>query len=227
MKTLRFFYLAITLMLVIRCTHKNETRTDNYEIFNEEIIENSNKAQLIEYVVYKDTIYKQENLKKVLLEVYDKSKDKNVFKNFSTPNILVVYLYTSKNIAETDKSSWIAMLSFYKDNSEPKIIFNNLKVTSLQNLNNETIEADEIAYKELIDYLKKRNLELCSLNNQLENISIESIRKADDKFPNFGQEHYEYETKLKKDEVDKILKKHNLNDSILTSVFVFARAYCK
>ena len=228
MRVLITFCLTIILQfLFINCNNNSDSSTLNYEIFNEEKTETSNKAQLLEYVVYKDTIYSEDLFKKVLLDVYDKNKDKNLFANHNAPAVFGVYLFTSKEVAEKDKSAWVAMLMKGPSDSEPRLSYNDFKIKSLQGLNDNIKSGDEIAYEKLIKYLDERNLELCSFNTQLINLESDCIHKADAKYPDYGLKHSDYSDKLIDEERKKMSKKYNLEDSIFIYVSVFAMNYCK
>jgi hypothetical protein len=220
-------YLLTSLLLMSRCGNNSSSSMTNYEIVNEEKTETSTKAQLIEYVVYKDTIYTEDLLKKVLLDVYDKNKDKNLFTNHNSPTVFGIYLFTSKEIAEKDKSAWVAMLMKGPRDPEPRLSYNDLKIKSLQGLNDNIKSEDEVAYEELTKYLEERNLELCSFYTQLGDMELDCIHKADAKYPDYGIKHNEYSNKLMEEEREKLAKKYNLADSIFINVSVFAMSYCK
>lgn len=222
-----FCLTTILLSLLTSCDNNSDSSVPKYEIVNEEKTETSNKAQLIEYVVYKDTVYTQALLEKVLLDVYDKNKDRNLFANHDSPTVFGAYLFTSKEISEKNKSAWIAMLTKGPKDSEPRLLFNDLKIKSLQGLNDNIKSEDEVAYEKLTAYLEERNLELCSFHTQLQDMELDCIHKADAKYPDYGIKHNEYSQKLMEEEREKLAKQHNLADSIFTRVSVFAMSYCK
>ena len=215
-------FTLITILLIISCGGK----TTNYEIIKEEKNETSGKAELIEYVVYNDTIYNEDVLKNIVLEVYEKNKDKDLFDNFDAPTVVNIYLYTSAESAN-EKSEWICMLSKSPLSPELDIRFNNLKTNSLSGLNNGEKDSSEIDYEKLQEYLKERDLELCSFYKQLGEMELESTHKADAKYPEFGKEHDKYVENIREEERKKLIQKHNLNDSIFTQVSVYGMSYCK
>lgn len=221
------FLLLISITISLYSCSDNQTKI-SYRIISEEKVETNNKAQLIEYAVYLDSTYSQEELKIVLLDIYDDYKDKDVFEKFDAPTVIGVNIYTSEDLAKNDKSSWIAMLSKYPNKNEPTFSFNDYKINSLQGLNDNEESKDEIALKELKSYLQERDLELCSLYKQLGDMELDCIHKADAKFPNFDYpEHINYSEKLMEEERKKILTNYNLADSIYTTVIVFGMSYCK
>ncbi|ELY2010341.1 hypothetical protein SL057_001385 [Flavobacterium psychrophilum] len=222
-KTLLFVGLFTLLFFIILISFAGEPK---YEILREEHLETSNKAQLIEYAIYKDTIYNEETLKSVVLKIYDEHKNKDLFENFDAPTVVSVYLYTSKESAN-DKSAWICMLLKSPTSEEPNISYNNLKMNSFEGLNDNKKDESEVANEKLQLYLKERNLELCSFYKQLGDLELESIKKADIKYPEFGLKHREYVESIRVEERMKLIQKYNLTDSIFGQVSTFGMAYCK
>jgi hypothetical protein len=164
----------------------------------------------------------------VALEIYRKNKNKDLFKNFNAPTVFGIYMFTSEETLNSDKSSWICMLSKGPSDSEPKISFNDFKLKSLQGLNDNRKSEDEIALDDLNKYLKERGLELCSFYKQLGDMELECIHKADAKYPNYDYpEHGDYSDKLMKEERIKLMSKYDLVDSIFGRVAVFGMSYCK
>lgn len=228
-----FGLIGLAFILLISCVN-NETKKQNtdsdslkYEIINDEIYETSNKAQLIEYVVYKDTIYTEEAFEKILLDIYQRNKDKDLFDNFNSPTVFAIYVFTSNEILNKDKSAWICMLSKGPRDLEPRLSFNSLKIKSLHGLNDNVKSKDEIAYENLKFYLQERNLELCSFYDKLGDMELECIHKADSKYPDYGVKHTEYASKLMKEERTKLKNQYNLADSIFVRVAIFGMNYCK
>jgi hypothetical protein len=229
MNILNFSLTTIFLLLLISCGNESKNNlSDKYVIVKEENYETSNKAQLIEYVVYKDTVYTESALKNVADEIYKLNKDKDLFKNFNAPTVFGIYVFTSEEILESDKSAWICMLSKGPSDSEPRISFNDFKLKSLQGLNDNKKSEDEIALDDLNKYLLERGLELCSFYKQLGDMELECIHKADAKYPNYDYpEHSDYSDKLMKEERGKFATKYDLKDSIFVKVSVFGMSYCK
>ena len=229
MNTTKFSLIVTLFILLASCANDGKNNTSKkYEIVNEENYETSNKAQLIEYAVYNDTIYTENALKNVLLDVYKDNKDKDLFENFDAPTVFGVYVFTSKEILESDKSAWICMLIKGPSDSEPRLSFNDFKLKSLQGLNDNKKSEDEIALDKLNEYLQERGLELCSFYKQLGDMALECIHKADAKYPNYDYpKHGDYSAKLMKEEREKLSTKYDLADSIFTRVSVFGMSFCK
>jgi hypothetical protein len=199
---------------------------NNYEIVSEEKSEMSYKAQLIEYVLYKDTVYTEDVLRNTVLEIYNLNKSKDVFDTHDSATVVGVYLFTSKE-AMKDKSDWIAMLINGPDNKHPKITFNNFKLTALNDLKDNIKSKDEIELDKLNAYLNERGLELCSLADRLKKLELDNIHKADAKYPDFGEEHMAMTEKLDAQGYKKLRIKYRLSEDIFVKVSIFAGSYCK
>jgi hypothetical protein len=200
---------------------------NNYEIIEELPSETFNKAQILYYAHYTDSVYSEKALSKVLVDIYGKAKHKDYFDNFNSPTVIGVYLFTSKETAQKDKSSWIAMLSKGPSDQSPRLSYNSLKISGLQGLNDSVKSKDEIYYENLNQYLQERGLQLCSFAERLGQMEDECIRLADKKYPNFGIEHSDYSFQLMKERRKEIASTYNLVDSIFGSVAVFSMTYCK
>lgn len=199
---------------------------DRFEVISEEKKETSLKAQLLEYAWYKDTIYSKDALTKAILEIYNFNKDKDVFENYDAPSVMAVYLFTSKE-AMKDKAEWIAMLSKGPGDLEPRVIFNEFKLTALNTTNDNVKSRDEIELDKLKSYFTKRGLEVCELADLLKKIELENIHKADAKYPDYGEEHMAMIHRLDAQSYRKLKAKYKLSDDMLSKVSVFGMAYCK
>lgn len=201
-------------------------RSHYYEVISEEKMETSYKAQLIEYVWYKDTVYTEDALRNAILEIYNINKDKNVFDSHDRPIVIATYLFTSK-AAMKDKSEWIAMMIKGPNDTEPNVSFNRFKVTALNNLKDDVKSQDEIELEKLTAYLNKRGLDLCSLADLLKKLELDNIHKADAKYPDFGTKHMEMVESLDLKAYKALRAKYNMNEDMLGKVSIFAMSYCK
>lgn len=197
-----------------------------FEIISEVKSETIGKAQLIEYAFYKDTIYTQQALKDVLIQIYNNNQDKDVFESHDKATVLAVYLFTSKS-AFDDKSNWIAMLIKSPNDPEPNISYNNFKVTALNNSSDTVKSQDEIELAKLKAYLNDRGLDLCALSETLKKMDLDNIHKADAKYPDFGDKHMAMIEQLDEQSYHNLRKKYRLIDDMLIKVSVFAMSYCK
>lgn len=205
---------------------KQSTPPIKYEVINEEKYETSYKAQLTEYAFYKDSIFTEEALTNVVIGIYNLNKDKNVFKAHDKATVVGVYLFTSKE-AIKDKGDWIAMLVKSPSDTEPRVSFNNFKLTALANLKDNIKSKDEIVLEKLKSYLKKRGLDLCALSDMLKKMELDNIHKADAKYPDYGEKHMAMIDRLDAQSYEKLMNKYNLNEAMLSKVSIFAMTYCK
>lgn len=226
--------LAVLTLAIFSCSSP-ETQTsertkssvsNQYEILNEEKYETSGKAQLLEYAVYKDSIYTKGALEKIVIEIYDLNRDKNIFKYHDAPTVIGVYLYTSQ-YAFKDKSEWVAMLTKGPNDSEPRVSFNDFKITALNGQSDSSKSNDEIELEKLKSYLKERGLELCALSDTLKKVELDNIHKADAKYPDYGDKHMAMIQQLDAKFYESLKKKYKLNENVITKVAIFATAYCK
>ncbi|CAH0185976.1 MULTISPECIES: hypothetical protein [unclassified Pedobacter] len=200
--------------------------TIKYEVINEQKLETSYKAQLIEYAIYKDTIYTKEALEDAVLEIYNLNSIKDVFETHDKATVLAVYLFTSKE-AFKDKSNWIAMLIKGPNENKPRITYNDFKITALNNSADNVKTKDEIEVEKLKAYLQKRGLDLCILWEMLKKIELDNIHKADAKYPDYGDKHMALIDQLDEQSYRNLRKKYKLSDDMLSKVSIFAMSYCK
>jgi len=205
--------LAI-LFMAISCY--NGIKEKNYDILSIQKSKNSTIA----YVVYNDSNITNLELQKVLIDVNKNNKDSNLY--------FTAFLFTSLNLAENDKSAWIARLEKDPNNPEPQIAFNEMKLTGIKESSDNVIDENDIALSNLKTLLAQRNVELCDLYNELSSMELNCSRQADTKYPEKGGlKHHEYYKELTEIERKNIADKYNLNDTIFINVAVFAMTYCK
>lgn len=227
MQTKFLFPSIILLWLFCGCNTNSNNSLPKYEVLKEEKFESSSKAQIQTFAVYNDTMYTKELLKKVMEDIYNKTKNKNIFENHNAPTVVGAYVYTSKEMAENDKGAWIAMFTKGPNDKEPNYLYMDIKINSLQGLSDTLISANETNLNSLNSYLKERNLDLCVLYKQLSDLELECIQKAEEKVPDFGKKHLEYSDKLMEEGRQKLMLNYNLADSIFNEVVVYGISYCK
>ena len=198
-----------------------------YKILRTEPYESSGKAQVKCYAyLATDRIIKDE-LTETLTKIYFGLRSYNNFKNFSAPTVIAIYLFTSEDKATNMTDSWIAMLSKSPSDNVPRISFDEMKMAAHEGSKGKEKSSDEKMLEELNVYFKKRNTDLCSIYKELYDLEGETIKQADNRYPNFGVEHSTYQSKLYKQEQKKLLKKYNINDTLTSYIFIFAMGYCK
>ncbi len=198
-----------------------------YKILRTEPYETSNKAQVKCYAYLTTDTISNDKLSATLTKIYNELQSYNDFKNFSSPTVIAIYLFTSQDKATNMTDSWIAMLSKSPSDNQPRISFNELQVKALEGSKNNEKSADEKKYDELIEYLKKRNTDLCFIYKTLYDLEGTTIKQADVKYPNFGVEHSDYQSKLYRQEKKKLFSKYSINDTLSSYITVFGMSYCK
>jgi len=198
-----------------------------YKILKTEPYETSGKAQVKCYAyLTTDTITKAK-LEGTINKIYSGIENYSNFKNFSAPTVIAIYLYTSEDKATNMTESWIAMLSKSPSDSKPRISFDDMKLSAFENGKSKEKSADDIMYEKMNKSFKKHNTDLCSIYKILYDLEGQTIKQADEKYPNFGVEHSDYQTKLYKQERKKLFKKYSINDTLSSYITVFGMSYCK
>lgn len=77
----------------------------SYRILSEVPTETTGKAQVVYHAYYEDSVYTEDALENILLDIYEQAKDKDLFKNFDSPTVIGAYLYASRETALNDESS--------------------------------------------------------------------------------------------------------------------------
>lgn len=205
-----------------------ENETSEYVIFDVQLLEVPNKAQVLVYAhLTQQKLETKAHLENALLEIYELYKNTAEFKKFTHPTVVGVYLYTSEKLGKQNKAAWIGMLMKSPNDAAPKTRIDELKFRSQTSLEANEGTEDEIEFEKLNKVLFERGLELCSFNKRLSEIELECIHKADKHYPGYGLQHQAYIDELQEEATNEICRVHDLNDEILTKVNVFAIAYCK
>jgi signal recognition particle subunit SEC65 len=144
-----------------------------------------------------DSITK-EKLTGTLNKIYNDLKNYSGFKNYSSPTVISIALYTSKDRALNMPESWIAMLTKTPTNSQPEISFDDFKLEAQSIDKNERKTDSDTLYEKTVKYFSARKIDLCYIHKTLNDLELKTIRQADAKYPNFGDDHLEYQKKLYK-----------------------------
>jgi len=202
--------------------------TSEYVIFDVQLLETHNKAQVLVYAhLVKKELETKAHLENALTEIYNQYKDTAEFEKFERPTVVGVYLYTSHRLGAQDKAAWIGMLIKGPNDAVPQIRIDELKFKSQTSLENNEGTEDEIELEKLNKLLFERGLELCSFSKRIGEIELACIRKADKKYPDYGAQHQAYVDELQELAMREIYLVHDLTDKMITQVNVFAMTYCK
>jgi len=188
--------------------------------------ETPGKAQLLEYAAYTDSIYSEDALRSVVMDIYDRAKDKNVFESHDVATVIAVYLFTFKKAIQ-DKSDWIAMLMKSPNSADPYISFNQFKISALSKLRDKIKSKDELELEKLKNHLQKNGVDLCDLSDEIKRMELLNIHKADARYPDYGEKHMEMIDQLDEQFYNELKRRYDLNDTMLSRISVFAMSYCK
>lgn len=240
-KIRQIFLFLIGMFLLISCgnnkqeqgnlqnipDHSSVPEDSKYEILKIEPFESTSKSQ-VKCTAYltTDSISKGV-LTESLLKIYSELKNYHGFKNYSAPTVIGIYLYTSKEMASTMEASWIAMLAKTLSDNQPRISFDDQKIEALKSHTDREKSPDEVMLEKLNEYFKKRNTDLCSLYKNLYDIEGATIKEADAKYPDYGIEHSNYQSKLYNIEQKKLFKKYKITDTLSSYITAFGMRYCK
>lgn len=234
-KTIRHLILFALFVGLFSCgdskTSGNQVVTQApfapYKILRTEPYETNGKAQIKCYAYLTTDTITTDKLSATLTKIYDGVKNYSDFKSHSSPTVVAVYLFTSADKATDMPEAWIAMLSKTPSENEPRITFDDFEVKAMVGATDNQKDKDEIKYEQISEYLKQRNTDLCFIYKTLYDLEGQTIKQADIKYPDFGKEHSEYQSKLYEEEKKKLFKKYNINDSVSTTITVFGMTYCK
>lgn len=244
MKTPNTLIISILIMFLISCKKQAEISINQEPIIQNEVenqdnnslsytitkiesYENDYKAQLKVYAFINSDSISDNKIRNTLKVILSNSRSEGEFKNYLAPTNIGVYLYTSEEKSKLMDSDWIAMLMKVQSETEPSITINEMKLKGLTNLQDNEKTNDEIMLEKLEQYFKERNTDLCSLYKKLNQLESESIKQADKKYPDFGDDNLNYSTKWYENEKSKFFSKNKINDSLTTYILVFGSTYCK
>lgn len=244
MKTSNTFIISILIIFLFSCKKQTEIEINQEPIIQNEVenqdinplsytitkiesYENDYKAQLKIYAFINSDSISEDDIRNTLKVILSNSSTEGQFKNYLAPTNIGVYLYTSEEKSKLMDSDWIGMLMKLPNKTEPNITINEMKLNSLVNLQDGEKTNDEIMLEKLEQYFKERNTDLCSLYEKLNQLELESIKQADKKYPDFGDENLNYSTKWYENEKSKVFNKNKINDSLTTYILVFGSNYCK
>ncbi len=91
----------------------------------------------------------------------------------------------------------------------------------------DTSSEDKVFLYYFDSLLTKKNTTLCNVSKQLLSIEDSTIHIADQKYPDFGIKHNEYQEQLYKKEYKKLFKELGINDSLVYYINTFSYKYCK
>lgn len=233
MKYNRILLLLGSIVFLTSCgspdaTKKQDAPIKKFEVFHDESSESSMKAQWLVYAKYLDTNYSHEALSSVIQSIYSLYENKSGFENHSSPTVVGIYMYTSKDVYLKDKSGWICMLFKGPLDASPGINYNDIKLEVLVGLQDTIKSKDEIAIENLKSLLNSKGLDLCQLKDDLSELNKQCLKRAELKYPEFDFPQYDdYVEKIYSEEKHKLALEIGVPDSVLVNVSWYGYSYCK
>ena len=118
--------ILVFLLLMFSCNSNHLKSVDKtvgaYTLLSEEVLNVPGKSQISAYALYNDTIYEENLLKGIALEIYNNSKLTKL-KGGELAKIFMVYIYANKEDYQTDKSRCITMLYKGINDKQPEIAY--------------------------------------------------------------------------------------------------------
>ena len=126
MKILTKYLLFVTLIFLFSCRGNNtqavKVTESNYTVIKEDVLYIPDKSQITTYVLYKDSVYAEPVLRRIALEIYDKSS-KIRLQNNEQAKIIMVYIYATQEDYANDKRNCITTLYKGISDTQPEIAY--------------------------------------------------------------------------------------------------------
>lgn len=204
-----------------------QAKAANYIVLNADKSETTGKAQ-IKIVAYLTKDFKDKSeLETTLYHIYEAYRHVGGYIYYDEPTVVGIYLFETQKLAETDATAWLGMLQKGPLHSNPDVSFNRLRLNASLGLKDNILSEDEIQLAKIKKLLLPRGIDMCDLNQTVNDIELNSIHAADQLYPDYGLEHNDYSDKLIRQEVKKLQGKYKLTSDEIDRACFFASTYCK
>ncbi len=143
MKNLNFALLFLSIIL-INCTGNSSRKSMKtpatvieHTIHNEDIYDAPIKTQITLEVIVNPENLNELKIRDLLNYLYDKTKKRTGFQYHKNPTNIFIYVFTSKEKAESGMGQWIGMISKSYDETTPKISVSETQLNSLNEVEEE------------------------------------------------------------------------------------------
>jgi len=142
MKNLTLFLILLTLTLTNCETNssKNKIEILEYSIHNEDVTQAPAKTQVALNVIINTNSTTKQEVKDLLIFLYEKTKKRTGFKYHKNPTNIFIYAFTSIDKAESRMEQWIGMISKNQGETNPKIKISEVQFNSLNVIDEEKWE---------------------------------------------------------------------------------------
>ena len=170
MKTMNFFLPLIFGILFLNCSNnKKPENLLNYKIIKNDVYDAPIKTQVQLDVLILEKSFSEKKVRDLLQFLYDKTISRTGFKYHANPTNIFIYVFSSKEKAESGMGQWVGMISKSYDDSNPTI---NISETQLNSQSMKSLSKFGLTENERIEIWNK-------------SIKIEdkAQKEADKKFP--------------------------------------------
>lgn len=150
------FVLLILYSVTVPPTIEKQEKVDvpSYTILNEDIRDVPLEAQVILNVLVSDKIT-EDGLRTLLDHLYTSTKKRRGFKYHDSPTSIYIYVFTSKERAESGRGQWIAMLQKGYHDVKPEISIKTWQIAQLSAKPEEKFGLSEDARKQIYSEIVK------------------------------------------------------------------------
>ena len=132
MKTIKITLILLIGMVLTNCS--NNTSKEpllTHTILKDDVYDVPAKTQVQLDVLITDTAITKQNVEKLLLHLYYKTKVRTGFEYHTNPTNIYIYAYASKEKAESGMAQWIGMISQNYGETQPEIDISETQFNSL------------------------------------------------------------------------------------------------
>src|SRR6056297_3318087 len=133
MKTIRITFILLIGIILTNCSNNTTPKESmlSHIILNDDVYDAPVKTQVQLDVLITDTAITEQKVRKLLLDLYYKTKVRTGFEYHTNPTNIYIYAYTSKEKAESGMAQWIGMVSQDYDDTQPNISLSETQFNSL------------------------------------------------------------------------------------------------
>jgi len=166
-----------------------------YTILNEDVYDAAVKTQVTLSVLVSGEI-SEAGLKSLLNQLYSSTKARKGFKYHDSPTSIYIYIYTSKERAESGMAQWIAMLQKAHADTKPTININERQLAQLGAEPEERFGLSEEKRKEIW--------------KELILIEDRAMKEAEKQYPKQWEKEIEMQRRLIDENKNKLAEKYEL-----------------
>ena len=220
--------IMITFLLFAVSTSCSKNLTMKYSVLDENVVDTPSKTQITLKLKISGEIT-SDNCRELLNRLYNTYKNKEGLKYSKTPGSLFMYLYDSTESAE-DPEQWIGMLSWAAATYKPQITIKEKIISELEKGSAEKFGLSLKKRKEIFeDTVLARDRAASEAEKKYPVPQLNSTNKDDPSYSRVFsskkvqaqlEKQIEYIRQTAPKYVKEIIKKHNINQRILTEIAI-------